>query len=403
MRSNVAKAPLRCSPGDGAKSHLSSWWTSHTYPLTDRVKLEEGTRRGALIDLDVFSQKREVEEGGSGESLMLCHGTPKENILPIVQFNFDLAFISHGRFFGDGIYFSECPELSLRYSCSRRGQSVLHGPEEQDGTYTLILCEVLKGSLPVFKEFAAEDGRAAVIVVNEVDRVLPRYVVTLGQNSNSSGAPVSFPHLGRQGGRTTLVSGNQQQKTNLPTAVPDTPESRGTRARTALRHLRSQQPGSGSGEPRSSVLRTALEQISSRHPSSSSAAGRSLAARTALRHLDYQQSQHPGSGVGPGPDSSVLRTALERISTQQPGSASSVAALPPGILSGGRGHHASSAASMSPPRSFLSMPTLPNGRPAWCASSRQSRSASAWSSESQDQVLYFRYYYWAQKILMVQG
>ena len=60
MRSNVAKAPLRCSPGDGAKSHLSSWWTSHTYPLTDRVKPEERRRRGALIDLDVSSQKREV-------------------------------------------------------------------------------------------------------------------------------------------------------------------------------------------------------------------------------------------------------------------------------------------------------------------------------------------------------
>ena len=60
MRSNVAKAPLRCSPGDGAKSHLSSWWTSHTYPLTDRVKLEERTRCGALIEKDVSSQKREV-------------------------------------------------------------------------------------------------------------------------------------------------------------------------------------------------------------------------------------------------------------------------------------------------------------------------------------------------------
>ena len=249
-------------------------------------------------------KSKEVEEGGSGESLMLCHGTPKENILPIVQFNFDPAFISHGRAFGNGVYFSECPELSLRYSCSRRGQNVFHGPEELDGTYTLILCEVLKGSLPVFKEFLVEDGRAAVIVVNEVDRVLPRYVVTLGQNSISSRGRVSFPHLGRSGGRITLVSGNQQQETNLPTAVPDTPESRGTRARTALRHLRSQQPGSGSAvinmfhsgsgefesmigfQPGSSVLRTALEQISSRHPSSSSAAGRSLAARTALRHLD---------------------------------------------------------------------------------------------------------------------
>ena len=58
--SDVAKAPLRCSPGDGAKSHLSSWWTSHTYPLTDRVKLEERTRCGDLIDKDASSQKREV-------------------------------------------------------------------------------------------------------------------------------------------------------------------------------------------------------------------------------------------------------------------------------------------------------------------------------------------------------
>jgi len=218
-----------------------------------------------------FEAKRnkEVEEGGSGESLMLCHGTPKENILPIVRYNFDPMIVNNGRAYGDGVYFSECPEVSLRYSCKRRDQNAVMEAEEQDPTYTLILCEVLKGSLPVFKEFGGEDGRAAVIVVTEVDRLLPRYVVTLGLNSNGGGR-VSFPRLGRSGGRTTLVSGNQQHKSKLPTGVPDTPEKRAVRARTVLRHLASQQSSSGQG---SFALRTALESIAASMPPPPSSRG----------------------------------------------------------------------------------------------------------------------------------
>ena len=60
-------------------------------------------------------KSKEVEEGGTGDSLMLFHGTPKENILPIVKYNFDPMIINNGRAYGDGVYFSECPEVSLRY------------------------------------------------------------------------------------------------------------------------------------------------------------------------------------------------------------------------------------------------------------------------------------------------
>ena len=137
----------------------------------------------------------------------------------------------------------------------RRGIGVqVPEPEAEDGTYTLILCEVLKGSLPVFKEFEEEGGRAAVIVVTDVDRLLPRYVVTLGQNANSnpSNLPasqipgrVSFPRLRRsRGGTPVIVSGN----------LPSGAQSSGPSSSASLQplpawRLISQQPGLGLGSP----------------------------------------------------------------------------------------------------------------------------------------------------------
>ena len=203
-----------------------------------------------------------------------------------------------------------------RYSCARRGQNMLPEPEDQDNTYTLILCEVLKGSLPVFKEFGGVDGRAAVIVVTDVDRLLPRYVVTLGQNPTSGSLPtcggsslasrmvssnvpgrVSSPRFGRSRGGTK-VAGN-------PGAPPDTPELRVVRARTALRHMSPQQPGSGQG---SSALRTALESLASQQPGSGSVLSAPPPAlpsnRPALRASSGQPSSVSGSTAeshGPQP------------------------------------------------------------------------------------------------------
>lgn len=39
------------------QSLTSSWWASHEYPLTDRVRQEKRTRWGALMDKDVSSQE----------------------------------------------------------------------------------------------------------------------------------------------------------------------------------------------------------------------------------------------------------------------------------------------------------------------------------------------------------
>ena len=152
-------------------------------------------------------KSKEVEEGSSGESLMLFHGTPKENILQIVQYNFDPTIINNGRAFGDGVYFSECPEVSLGYTYRRRGGGQRQFQENDDGNFTLILCEVLKGSLPVFKEVhnQGDTGRASAIVVTDVERLLPRYVVTLGcPNSSGDSGPAifgrsSFPRPSRSG------------------------------------------------------------------------------------------------------------------------------------------------------------------------------------------------------------
>ena len=41
------------------QSLTSSWWASHEYPLTDRVRQEERTSWGAWIDM-VFLTEREV-------------------------------------------------------------------------------------------------------------------------------------------------------------------------------------------------------------------------------------------------------------------------------------------------------------------------------------------------------
>jgi len=179
-----------------------------------KVEIVENPRLKRKYDA---KKAKEVEDGSSGESLMLFHGTPKENILPIVQYNFDPSIINNGRAFGDGVYFSECPELSLGYTFRGRGQRGMQEPE--DGNFTLILCEVLKGSLPVFKEHhdQGDTSRASVIVVTDVDRLLPRYVVTLGRpTSINDPDPTSqiltrssFPRPGSRRCRSrTTLSGN---------------------------------------------------------------------------------------------------------------------------------------------------------------------------------------------------
>ena len=80
-----------------------------------------------------FKSKQEQFEkaGKNSKPLMIFHGTPAQNIDSIVKDNFKLSKITNGRVYGDGVYFSECPEISIKYS---------------QGWNQLILCQVLLGN-----------------------------------------------------------------------------------------------------------------------------------------------------------------------------------------------------------------------------------------------------------------
>ena len=57
-----------------------------------------------------------TEKGGNVKSLLLFHGTPQQNTMSILRDNFDLQKRVNGRKFGDGVYFSEQPEVSIGYT-----------------------------------------------------------------------------------------------------------------------------------------------------------------------------------------------------------------------------------------------------------------------------------------------
>ena len=57
-----------------------------------------------------------AKEGSDVKSLLLFHGTPQQNVPSILRDNFDLSKVVNGRAHGNGVYFSEQPEVSLSYS-----------------------------------------------------------------------------------------------------------------------------------------------------------------------------------------------------------------------------------------------------------------------------------------------
>jgi len=95
------------------------------------------------------------------QCLLLFHGTPQSNIISILKNNFDLSIITNGRAYGHGVYFSECPEVSLGYSRDRG---------------SLILCQVLRTKK--CKEVQKDaSNRFWAIVVPDTDLILPKYVI----------------------------------------------------------------------------------------------------------------------------------------------------------------------------------------------------------------------------------
>merc|ERR1719342_140266 len=95
------------------------------------------------------------------QCLLLFHGTPQSNIISILKNNFNLSIITNGRAYGHGVYFSECPEVSLGYSRDRG---------------SLILCQVLRTKK--CKEVQKDaSNRFWAIVVPDTDLILPKYVI----------------------------------------------------------------------------------------------------------------------------------------------------------------------------------------------------------------------------------
>jgi len=118
------------------------------------------------------AKKEELKKQGIEECLLLFHGTAQKNIQPILERNFDISIIANGRIYGNGVYFSECPEVSMGYS---------------DDQKSLVLCKVLTGNNSTvvkdpnnpntgFKR-KRDDERFWAIVVPDVDQILPKYVI----------------------------------------------------------------------------------------------------------------------------------------------------------------------------------------------------------------------------------
>ena len=109
-----------------------------------------------------FESKREEfrSNGINCKTLLVFHGTPQANIERILKNNFDLSKVVDGRTYGDGVYFSEMPEVSLKYSLDMK---------------SLILCLVLPGTNS--KEVMKTKEAAYAVVVPNVDQILPKYVI----------------------------------------------------------------------------------------------------------------------------------------------------------------------------------------------------------------------------------
>jgi len=138
---------------------------------------------------DKFTTKQEEfrKAGKNSKPLMIFHGTPGQNIDSIVKDNFTVEKIANGRVYGDGVYFSECPEISIKYSA---------------GTNQLLLCQVLLGNTTTGKlgqgfdstEVTRRDTgeqRCYAIVVPDVDQIYPCYVIHFSDTRNTV-QPVQF-------------------------------------------------------------------------------------------------------------------------------------------------------------------------------------------------------------------
>ena len=142
---------------------------------------------------EAYANQKEIfrKEGKKTREMFLFHGTAVANVDSILRENFSLNISSDQqgkdkkRVFGEGIYFSELPAVSLMYGNG------------------LILCKVLLGNCQLFspqpeakqpeipegfdsREVKAVEGSSVVHVVKKPSQVLPYCVIQLKNEALSS-------------------------------------------------------------------------------------------------------------------------------------------------------------------------------------------------------------------------
>ena len=142
---------------------------------------------------EAFAKQKKIfeEEGKTSTEMLLFHGTAVANVDSILRENFSLELSSaeqgkeKSRVFGEGVYFSEMPAVSLMYGNG------------------LILCKVLLGSCEIFnpkpeskqpeipedfdsREVKASEGSSVIHVVRKPSQVLPYCVIQLKNGALSS-------------------------------------------------------------------------------------------------------------------------------------------------------------------------------------------------------------------------
>ena len=136
---------------------------------------------------EAYANQKEIfrEEGKNMTEVFLFHGTAVANLDSILKDNLSLSFSPEQqegkekkRVFGEGIYFSEMPAVSLMYGNG------------------LILCKVLLGNCETFKpqpgreqpeipshfesrEVLARDGASVIHLVKSPSQILPYCVIRL--------------------------------------------------------------------------------------------------------------------------------------------------------------------------------------------------------------------------------
>ena len=122
---------------------------------------------------EIMQQRMKMKYGNSKESeyILAFHGTPSRDVMEsIMKENFRLDKIQRAAY-GRGIYFSEFPDVSLGYGQQLLLCKVLPGKERQPGSDPQDMESIIVR--------ADEGGRGEMVVIGNVDQILPCYVINL--------------------------------------------------------------------------------------------------------------------------------------------------------------------------------------------------------------------------------